>query len=151
MIWVHKDGEEVNDYPLQNSHRCPCNTYYLTFFLQQSMRIKLKFFLKQTIYIRSFAHCMSSTAIYGYSFCKGAQRAFTLLVSNALRVGAINSVGAFVLLLGKLAVTAIVVIIGLEIFKVTYQLIYNSCNVTIMLRVTFGLLKGVVGVHSVML
>ena len=41
------------------------------------------------------------TAIYGYNFCKAAQKAFSLLTSNILRVAAINSVGTFVLFLGK--------------------------------------------------
>ncbi|XP_071836261.1 choline transporter-like protein 1 [Apostichopus japonicus] len=56
-------------------------------------------------------------AIYGHSFCKSAQRAFTVIVSNALRVAAINSVGDFLLFLGKLAVTASVVVIALEFFQ----------------------------------
>ena len=42
-----------------------------------------------------------SSAIYGYGFCKSAQKAFTLLANNALRVTAINFVGAFVLFLSK--------------------------------------------------
>ena len=52
------------------------------------------------------------TAIYGYNFCKAAQKAFSLLTSNILRVAAINSVGTFVLFLGKVAVVASTVIIG---------------------------------------
>lgn len=63
------------------------------------------------------------TAIYGHSFCKSAQRAFTVIVSNALRVAAINSVGDFLLFLGKLAVTASVVVIALEFFQVIFYLI----------------------------
>ncbi|XP_030838771.1 choline transporter-like protein 1 isoform X2 [Strongylocentrotus purpuratus] len=56
-------------------------------------------------------------AIYGYNFCKAAQKAFSVLVSNALRVAAINSVGDFLLLLGKFAVTACVVVIGLQLLQ----------------------------------
>ena len=41
------------------------------------------------------------TAIYGYSFCKAARCAFFLILRNILRVGAVNIVGDFVLLLGK--------------------------------------------------
>ncbi|KAJ8033653.1 Choline transporter-like protein 3 [Holothuria leucospilota] len=56
-------------------------------------------------------------AIYGYSFCKAAQKAFTVIVSNALRVAAINSVGDFLLLLAKITVTAGVIAIGIEFFQ----------------------------------
>ncbi|XP_077982076.1 choline transporter-like protein 1 isoform X2 [Glandiceps talaboti] len=55
-------------------------------------------------------------AIEGSNFCSSAQRAFITLVSNALRVAAINCVGDFVLFLGKLAVVAITAFIGLAIF-----------------------------------
>ena len=54
-------------------------------------------------------------AIYGYNFCKAAQKAFSLLTANILRVAAINSVGTFVLFLGKLAVVASTVVCGLKI------------------------------------
>nr|AKN21690.1 slc44a-1 [Schmidtea mediterranea] len=43
-------------------------------------------------------------AIEGSSFCPAAQRAFALLLSNFLRVAALNSVGDFILLLGKVCV-----------------------------------------------
>lgn len=56
-------------------------------------------------------------AIYGYNFCRAAQKAFTLLTSNILRVAAINSVGTFVLFLGKVAVVVSTVFIGLEIMQ----------------------------------
>ncbi|XP_035698826.1 choline transporter-like protein 1 isoform X3 [Branchiostoma floridae] len=56
-------------------------------------------------------------AIEGTSFCTAARRAFLALVSNALRVVAINSVGDFVLFLGKLGVVAIVGAISLIIFR----------------------------------
>ncbi|XP_050737669.1 choline transporter-like protein 1 isoform X2 [Eriocheir sinensis] len=63
-------------------------------------------------------------AIYGYSFCKAAQKAFSLLVNNALRVAAINSVGAFVLLLTKLAIVAVTVAIGYFILRTKHELTY---------------------------
>ncbi|XP_002731355.1 choline transporter-like protein 1 [Saccoglossus kowalevskii] len=55
-------------------------------------------------------------AIEGVSFCPAAQKAFITLVSNALRVAAINCVGDFVMFLGKLAVVGITAFIGLLIF-----------------------------------
>uniref|UniRef100_A0A0P4W552 Choline transporter-like protein n=1 Tax=Scylla olivacea TaxID=85551 RepID=A0A0P4W552_SCYOL len=67
---------------------------------------------------------MSLAAIYGYSFCKAAQKAFSLLVSNALRVAAINSVGAFVLILTKLSIVAITIAIGYVILRTKQELTY---------------------------
>ncbi|XP_037085823.1 choline transporter-like protein 1 [Pollicipes pollicipes] len=55
--------------------------------------------------------------IHGYNFCKAAQEAFMSLTRNALRVAAINSIGAFVLFLGKASVTISTVFIGIEIMK----------------------------------
>ena len=58
------------------------------------------------------------SAIYGYNFCESAKKAFLLIVSNALRVAAINSIGDFVLFLGKISTVAIVVVIGREMLRV---------------------------------
>ncbi|XP_064625864.1 choline transporter-like protein 1 isoform X2 [Lineus longissimus] len=63
-------------------------------------------------------------AIYGYNFCKAAAKAFSLIVSNALRVAAINSVGDFVLLMGKLMVVAITICIGFVLVKDNQELNY---------------------------
>ena len=46
-------------------------------------------------------------AIEGLDFCPSARIAFTAIVTNALRVTAINSVGDFILFLGKISVAAI--------------------------------------------
>ncbi|XP_022187745.2 choline transporter-like protein 1 isoform X2 [Nilaparvata lugens] len=51
-------------------------------------------------------------AIYGVNFCTGGQQAFKMLVTNVLRVAAINSVGDFILFLGKVFVVAITLLIG---------------------------------------
>lgn len=45
-------------------------------------------------------------AIDGKNFCSAAMKAFGILTSNVLRVAAINSIGAFVLFLGKVGVMA---------------------------------------------
>ncbi|XP_075239429.1 choline transporter-like protein 1 [Convolutriloba macropyga] len=55
------------------------------------------------------------TAIYGYHFCKAAKRGFELLLSNAVRVVAINTVGDFCLFLAKIMVVFAVVFIGIKI------------------------------------
>jgi len=46
---------------------------------------------------------------------------YCLQTSNALRVAAINSVGTFVLLLGKLSVVIATVLIGMQLIKVLIQ------------------------------
>ncbi|KAL4235876.1 hypothetical protein ACF0H5_004265 [Mactra antiquata] len=56
-------------------------------------------------------------AIYGYNFCEAARKAFLLIVANALRVAAINSIGDFVLFLGKLSTVAVVMVIGNELMQ----------------------------------
>lgn len=56
--------------------------------------------------------------MYGYSFCRAGRQAFRLLVSNVLRVTAINSVGDFVLFLGKVIVVAATVLIGCKMLQV---------------------------------
>ncbi|KPJ11312.1 CTL-like protein 1 [Papilio machaon] len=50
-------------------------------------------------------------------FCKAAARAFSTIVNNALQVATINSVGDFILFLGKCIVTAVTGIIGLLLLK----------------------------------
>ncbi|XP_033645183.1 choline transporter-like protein 1 [Asterias rubens] len=70
-------------------------------------------------------------AIYGYGFCKAAQKAFSLLVANVLRVAAINSVGDFVLLLGKAVVVAVVVVIGMQFFKDKPDIHYEFVPLTL--------------------
>jgi len=64
------------------------------------------------------------TAIYGYNFCRAAMKAFQMLTSNALRVAAINSVGTFVLLLGKLAVVIATVAVSYEIMRIKTETVY---------------------------
>lgn len=48
-----------------------------------------------------FQNAYTATAINSTSFCTSAREAFLILVENALRVAAINTVGDFVLFLGK--------------------------------------------------
>jgi len=60
-------------------------------------------------------------AIEGSNFCTSAQIAFNAIVSNALRVAAINSVGDFILFLGKIAVAAFAALVGSFLLKVFYN------------------------------
>ncbi|XP_063245014.1 choline transporter-like protein 1 isoform X2 [Bacillus rossius redtenbacheri] len=64
------------------------------------------------------------TAIHGTSFCASGQQAFKLLSANALRVAAINSVGDFVLFLGKAMVVSATVLIGVKMLDMTIDTIF---------------------------
>ena len=54
-------------------------------------------------YINSNAYTI--IAIEGLSFCQSAQKSFLIVMENALRIIAINSVGDFMLFLSKISVT----------------------------------------------
>ncbi|XP_019878880.1 choline transporter-like protein 1 [Aethina tumida] len=56
-------------------------------------------------------------AIYGYSFCTAGKQAFKLLSSNVLRVATINSVGDFILFLGKILVVVTTVLVGIKLIQ----------------------------------
>jgi len=59
----------------------------------------------------------SLLAIHGYSFTTSARRAFSIISSNTLKIAIINSIGDFILLVGKLCVIFVTVIIGIEMIK----------------------------------
>lgn len=65
-------------------------------------------------------------AIHGVSFTSGAEKAFKNLSNNALRVIAINSVGDFLLFLGKISVVIATVFIGFELVDEKVQLLNYS-------------------------
>jgi hypothetical protein len=70
---------------------------------------------------------MNDLGIYGENFCWSAGRAFKMLSNNALRVMAINSVGDFILFLGKAGVVTAVVFVGIELIKVLISFsLYSS-------------------------
>lgn len=49
-------------------------------------------------------HAYILTAIYGYSFCKAARKAFWLLLRNILRVAAVNMLSTFLLMMGRILI-----------------------------------------------
>ena len=59
-------------------------------------------------------------AIFGYSFCKAARKAFFLILRNILRISAVSIVSSFVLLIGKVLVpvgttfVAYIALIGIQ-------------------------------------
>ncbi|CAJ1052265.1 choline transporter-like protein 1 [Xyrichtys novacula] len=65
----------------------------------------------------------TATAINSTSFCTSAREAFLLLVENALRVAAINTVGDFVLFLGKILIVSCTAFAG--VLALNYQKEYT--------------------------
>lgn len=57
------------------------------------------------------------SAIYGDPFFEAGSKAFGKLKSNALRVFTINSIGDFVLFLGKVFIVVITVLSGMELLR----------------------------------
>lgn len=60
----------------------------------------------------------------GSSFCLAGKRAFQLLSKNTLCVFAINSIGDFVLLLGKVFCVIATILIAIELIQVKIYYIY---------------------------
>ncbi|XP_022253076.1 CTL-like protein 1 isoform X2 [Limulus polyphemus] len=72
-------------------------------------------------FIRYLNHnAYTVVAIRGTGFCHSAQSAFNTLVTNALRVATINSVGDFILFLGKCAVTVLTACVGILVMMLVY-------------------------------
>ncbi|KAK2159127.1 hypothetical protein NP493_1746g00015 [Ridgeia piscesae] len=76
-------------------------------------------------------------AIEGKSFCPAAKKAFEIISSNVLRVAAINSVGDFVLFLGKIGVMAITCAISVVWFKNIPALHYYAVPVILVCIFSF--------------
>ena len=61
------------------------------------------------------------SAIYGDGLCTSGKRAYQVLVSNSLKVMVINSVGDFVLFLGKALIVAGSVGLGCKLLEVSFS------------------------------
>ncbi|KAL8610617.1 hypothetical protein ACOMHN_006336 [Nucella lapillus] len=90
-------------------------------------------------------------AIHGYGFCKAARTAFLALVANALRVLAINSVGAFVLFLTKAGSVTIVVLIGIEFFREKAEVNYVWVPITLACLFTYFIASCLIGVYEMVI
>eukprot|EP01137_Pigoraptor_chileana_P004835 Opistho-2@47043 len=79
-------------------------------------------------------------AVYGYSFCGAAQKAFWLLFRNAARVAVINSIGDFCLFLGKVAIAASAGLVSMAFLHGKSDLTYWA--VPVFLVTVFGFFVG---------
>lgn len=75
-------------------------------------------------YINSNAYTV--IAIDGANFCSAAKTAFDVLISHALEVATINSIGDFILFLGKCLVTAVTGSVGLYLFRQNPKLTFYA-------------------------
>jgi len=64
------------------------------------------------------------TAFKGSNFCSSCKKVFGLLLSNVVRVGVINCVGAFILFIGKFLVCLITGVLGYFMLKDNSELYY---------------------------
>lgn len=70
-------------------------------------------------------HLIYGIAIYGDPFVVAGKKAFHQLVSNSLRVFTINSLGDFVLFMGKAFVVVITVFSGIELLRPKENVIHH--------------------------
>lgn len=91
----HKLKESGQDYKIVKFILCCCKCCFWC--LEKCLK-----FLNKNAYI--------VIAIHGKNFCSAAKEAFMLLLNNALRVVAVNSVTSFLLFMGKLLVVGIVAV-----------------------------------------
>ncbi|XP_042560479.1 choline transporter-like protein 1 [Clupea harengus] len=80
----------------------------------------------------------TATAINSTSFCTSARDALIILVENAVRVAAINTVGDFVLFFGKVLVVACTAFVG--VLTLRYQQEYTVWVVPVIIACLFAYL-----------
>lgn len=80
----------------------------------------------------------AATAINSTSFCTSARDAFVILVENALRVAAINTVGDFVLFLGKVLIMTCTAFAG--VLALNYQRDYTEWVLPLIIVCLFAFL-----------
>ena len=121
VYWAIKTARAIVAY-MQKHAKATKNKVmeYLLCVLQCCMWCLEKFmkFVNKNAYIQ--------TALYGHSFCKSTRCAFYLIMRNILRVGAVNVVGDFVLMLGKLLVPLVSTFVAYLI--IAYGIPGNTIN-----------------------
>ncbi|KAL4640247.1 choline transporter-like protein 1 [Arapaima gigas] len=80
----------------------------------------------------------TATAINSTSFCTSARDAFVILVENALRVATINTVGDFVLFLGKILIVSCTAFAG--VMALNYQRDYTVWVLPLLIVCLFAFL-----------
>ncbi|CAB1328125.1 unnamed protein product [Coregonus sp. 'balchen'] len=81
----------------------------------------------------------TATEINSTSFCMSARDAFVILVENALRVATINTVGDFVLFLGKVLIVSCTAFVG--VLSLNYQRDYTVWVLPLLIVCLFSWLE----------
>ncbi|KAM9947507.1 hypothetical protein ACTFIT_000831 [Dictyostelium discoideum] len=87
-------------------------------------------------------------SIYGYSFCQGAKRGFQLVLTNILRVAAVNLVSSFLMFLGRVFITAATVGISLYLLKEHENLSFYIIPVILIGFIAFAISTGFMSVYD---
>ncbi|ENN75884.1 choline transporter-like 1 [Dendroctonus ponderosae] len=90
-------------------------------------------------------------AIDGSNFCKAAGTAFEVLTSHALQVATINSLGDFILFLGKCFVTAVTGVVGLALFRRNPQLSFYAAPTLLVCIFAFFVAHCVLSLYEMVL
>lgn len=103
-------------------------------------------------FIRFMNHnAYTVVAMEGVNFCTGAQIAFTTLGSNVLRLVTVNSVGDFILFLGKCFVTAATGCVGLVFFQNNDSLHFYAIPLLAVCIFTFFIAHCVLSLYEVVI
>lgn len=90
-------------------------------------------------------------AIQGANFCTAAKEAFDILVSNALQVATINSVGDFILFLGKCGVTALTAFFSVILMKNDPDLHFYAIPVILISVIAYFIAHCVLSVYEMVI
>lgn len=90
-------------------------------------------------------------AIDGVNFCPAAGTAFEVLASNALQVATINSLGDFILFLGKCFVTAVTGSVGLYFFRTNEKLTFYAAPTLLVCIFAFFVAHCILSLYEVIL
>lgn len=87
-------------------------------------------------------------AIQSINFCPAANRAWHVIVNNAMRLATLNSVGDFILFLGKVIVTAVTGCTGLLIFRQDPDLHFYAVPTLVTLIFAFFVAHSVISLYE---
>eukprot|EP01112_Ceratiomyxa_fruticulosa_P007124 TRINITY_DN183_c0_g1_i1.p1 TRINITY_DN183_c0_g1~~TRINITY_DN183_c0_g1_i1.p1 ORF type:complete len:709 (+),score=136.87 TRINITY_DN183_c0_g1_i1:277-2403(+) len=87
-------------------------------------------------------------AMYGYSFCGGARRAFGLILKNILRVAAINWVSSFLTFLSKLFICAVTTIASFLVIRMDKTISFYAIPVILIAIISYAVATGFFAVYD---
>lgn len=87
----------------------------------------------------------------GIGFCLAASRAWHVIVGNALRLSAVNSIGDFILFLAKCLVTLVIGTAALFTFRSNSELHFHAIPIIIICLFSFFVAHCVISLHEVVI